>query len=366
MRRVISTPDSRGSSDSDTPLISSPSEGSFALTSQQRVCAAPALFAGRIMLSAATATVVFLGIFMRAIHAKHADIEFDLIVSAYEIMQIMTTVGYGDFVPNSQEMRLGMSIYILVVLVLVAYAANLVSTWIINTSMDKMEKKVIEHEGRRNGGQVPPTCSKNMQPLIASSLFALSVGTGTIFFRFAEDCSCSYGDTWVHNESCPQTPASVSYEQCATSGGQVKTWIDAFYMSVVTVTTVGFGDVTPLTRTGRVFATVWMFLGVAITAFFISTLASFLFGGDEELAPEDAMDIDRTLFDRIDVSGNGTLSRAEYLGFVLVKHGLVTQDVIDTLHAKFDSFEGGESVSWEEMKRARQKLCPHHEGQELT
>lgn len=184
------------------------------------------------------------------------------------------------------------------------------------------------------------------------------MGTGTVFFKFHEACSCSYGHTWVGNESCPELPALVPFDVCVNSGGKVKSWVGAFYMSVVTVTTVGFGDFTPVTRGGRIFAIVWMFVGVAATAFFITTLASFLFDDDtdDDLHPEDALSIDRDLFDKIDIAGTGELTRAEYYEFVLVKHGLVDLEVMNSMRAAFDSFEGGESVTWEQMRRVRNKL----------
>lgn len=41
-------------------------------------------------------------------------------------------------------------------------------------------------------------------------------------------------------------------------------WIDSFYFSVVTVTTVGYGDLYPTTEGSRLFATLYILLGVAI------------------------------------------------------------------------------------------------------
>ncbi len=51
---------------------------------------------------------------------------------------------------------------------------------------------------------------------------------------------------------------------------------EAFYWSLVTMTTVGYGDVTPKTHPGRVVATVLMFAGVAILALISASIASFL------------------------------------------------------------------------------------------
>ncbi|HBB35311.1 MAG TPA: cag pathogenicity island protein Cag26 [Cyanobacteria bacterium UBA8803] len=51
---------------------------------------------------------------------------------------------------------------------------------------------------------------------------------------------------------------------------------DALWWSIVTVTTVGYGDIAPVTIGGRLIATVNMFLGIGVLATFSATLASIL------------------------------------------------------------------------------------------
>lgn len=50
------------------------------------------------------------------------------------------------------------------------------------------------------------------------------------------------------------------------------TWIDSFYFCVVTLTTVGYGDITPKTELGRLFTTFYILIGVGIIATFVSAL----------------------------------------------------------------------------------------------
>lgn len=57
-------------------------------------------------------------------------------------------------------------------------------------------------------------------------------------------------------------------------------WIDAFYMSVITVTTVGFSEVHPLSPTGRLFTSVLIVLGVAAITYSFTALANFLIAGE--------------------------------------------------------------------------------------
>ncbi len=68
-----------------------------------------------------------------------------------------------------------------------------------------------------------------------------------------------------------------------TTGG------DAFWYSIVTITTVGYGDFYPVTTAGRVTAMFIMFMGVGIIGALASILASLLVGGsspaEEEQTP---------------------------------------------------------------------------------
>ena len=47
-------------------------------------------------------------------------------------------------------------------------------------------------------------------------------------------------------------------------------WLDAYYFSVITLATVGYGDFTPHTNFGKIFTTFYIFIGVGIITTFIS------------------------------------------------------------------------------------------------
>ena len=60
---------------------------------------------------------------------------------------------------------------------------------------------------------------------------------------------------------------------------QVEGWskLDSAYFTVVTVTTIGYGDLAPKTSTGKIFTMFFAFLGVATALYFLSTISSYLF-----------------------------------------------------------------------------------------
>ncbi len=49
-------------------------------------------------------------------------------------------------------------------------------------------------------------------------------------------------------------------------------WIDAYYFSVITLSTVGYGDISPQTTVGKLFTTIYILIGVGILTTFISAL----------------------------------------------------------------------------------------------
>jgi voltage-gated potassium channel len=57
---------------------------------------------------------------------------------------------------------------------------------------------------------------------------------------------------------------------------KINSFGDALWWSIATVTTVGYGDIYPVTITGRVIASILMMIGIAILGLFISTLGESL------------------------------------------------------------------------------------------
>ncbi len=57
------------------------------------------------------------------------------------------------------------------------------------------------------------------------------------------------------------------------------TWLESLYMTVITVTTVGFGEVRPLDDLGRIFTMILMLTGVGTIFYLLTTLTQFVVEG---------------------------------------------------------------------------------------
>jgi voltage-gated potassium channel len=81
--------------------------------------------------------------------------------------------------------------------------------------------------------------------------------------------------------------------------GLLEGWsaLDALYATVITITTVGYGDFTPHTSAGRLFAIVFTLMAITIGGYSISTLAAYTF---EQRSRRAAHQFRKRLMKRID------------------------------------------------------------------
>jgi hypothetical protein len=76
----------------------------------------------------------------------------------------------------------------------------------------------------------------------------------------------------------------------------VEDWsvLDSLYFCVITLTTIGFGDFSPETPTGKIFTICYVFIGLGFVTAFVSTLVqrSKYWAEPDDVLTEDTPDID--------------------------------------------------------------------------
>ncbi|MCB2376822.1 NAD-binding protein [Hymenobacter sp. BT635] len=57
-------------------------------------------------------------------------------------------------------------------------------------------------------------------------------------------------------------------------------FLDALYMTMITISTVGFGELHPLSAAGRLFVSVYIFSNLLVIAYLVSVLTTYIFDGE--------------------------------------------------------------------------------------
>ena len=58
------------------------------------------------------------------------------------------------------------------------------------------------------------------------------------------------------------------------------TWFNAFYMTIITVATVGYGEVEPLSNSGKIFTAFLILTSFGTFAYAVSSITKFVFDGE--------------------------------------------------------------------------------------
>jgi len=250
---------------------------------------------------------------------------WSLLTSVYVLVQIITTVGYGDVTAKRTSTKVFMGFYVMLLLLVVAYYVNLLIGRFLDRYNASLKKFLANREGEESKGL------EHLNEAVSGSVgFVVVMLVGIVFFRCADN--------------------------------HAKSWGDAFYMSSITMTTVGFGDEVPLTNYGMVFCIVWMLVGVAATANFVGAWSSYFFHEESHdffNITDQLQGVSEEQFESMDILGTGTLSRGEFLAFSIVKYFGVDQEVIDGIFKEFETIdkEGTNRVTYAMFLERQKELA---------
>eukprot|EP00977_Amphora_coffeiformis_P002455 scaffold458_cov150-Amphora_coffeaeformis.AAC.3 len=125
--------------------------------------------------------------------------------------------------------------------------------------------------------------------------------------------------------------------------GRMERWsiLDSCYYAFVTACTLGYGDFSPVTKSGRIWAIVFIPLAVAALGEVLGNVATSLQERRQEKYYESLMQKELNL-DRLwamDADHDGKVSREEYVKFMLLEMGLVSEDEFSELHTQFEKLD---------------------------
>jgi len=81
---------------------------------------------------------------------------------------------------------------------------------------------------------------------------------------------------------------------------QINSMLDAVWWTVATVTTVGYGDIVPVTDAGKIVAIFFMFFGIGTLAVFLSVLGTRFYKRRFEQGEKEISHAQKLILDRMD------------------------------------------------------------------
>mmetsp|Transcript_50905 Transcript_50905/g.111509 ORF Transcript_50905/g.111509 Transcript_50905/m.111509 type:complete len:477 (+) Transcript_50905:127-1557(+) len=274
--------------------------------------------------------------------------KYTVVMALYLMAEIASTVGFGDLCPVNWSGQLFTTVFALYSTLLAAGILCEVGARFMRANSEVLQSRMAEELDalEDNVPAMMPKKKDNRAYLgLVSSLivFLLVILLSTLFFVFY--CEPDY-----------YNPSVTVCEE--------KTWVQGFYMSVITTTTVGFGDLTPSTPGGRVFAIFLCLLGVGAFVNFAAAFADLVFKDSSQVT---TMHLRGQAIEALETDEDGKLMLHELYRFILVEHELVEESVLDQLDATFEQmakgrdhilasdFPGGKLAS-KQMLKSKSKL----------
>ncbi|XP_077227694.1 two-pore potassium channel 3-like isoform X2 [Tasmannia lanceolata] len=229
----------------------------------------------------------------------------------YFCIVTMCTIGYGDITPSTTATKL-----FSVTFVLVGFGfIDILLSGMVSYVLDLQENLLLSTvKGRENDSSnsyfvdvKKGRMRIRMKVGLALGVVVLCIGVGTCVMHFVEKLG----------------------------------WLDSFYLLVMLVTTVGYGDRAFKSLSGRVFASIWLL---------VSTLAvarAFLYLTEARVDKRHRMiakwvlrrDMTVSKFLAADIDNNGFLSKSEYVIYKLKEMGKIAEKDILQICNQFDRLD---------------------------
>ncbi|XP_072969109.1 two pore potassium channel c [Typha angustifolia] len=244
-----------------------------------------------------------------------------IVDALYFCIVTMCTIGYGDITPATPLAKIFSITFVLIGFGFVDILLSAMVSYVLDLQESLLLTAVSKNGGKR-GGRHRGDIARHyivdvkkgrmrirMKVALALGVVVLCVGVGAFVLRFVERLG----------------------------------WLDAFYLSVMSVTTVGYGDRAFKTLPGRLFAAVWLLLSTLAVA------RSFLYLAEARIDKRHRMiakwvlcrDMTVSEFLAADIDNNGFVTKSEFVIYKLKEMGKVPEKDILQICEQFDRLDSG-------------------------
>lgn len=233
--------------------------------------------------------------------------------SLYFCIVTMTTVGYGDLVPDSVASKLLACVFVFSGMAIVALFVSNAANYLV----EKQEALLIKALNRRNNSgehQMGKEIEANRVKykfLVATGALAMLIIVGTLILSMVEKLSI----------------------------------IDAFYCVCATITTLGYGDKSFSTTVGRVFAIFWILVSTVCVAQFFLYLAEMHAEHRQRALVNWVLTRKLTFVDleAADLDDDDVVSSAEFVIYKLKEMGKINQEDVALVMDEFENLDFDQS-----------------------
>eukprot|EP01134_Creolimax_fragrantissima_P003526 CFRG3526T1 len=239
---------------------------------------------------------IFLGAIVFDALEGGKDNDLSFLDSVYWAVVTFTTVGYGDISPNTAGGKAWAILFIFTGLTIVVTAV----AYIHDLAHDlKVELNVMKRE------QEPLPSIENIvvSVLVTVGVMGFLIGLGSIFYAFELDL----------------------------------VYLDCVYLSVVTLTTVGYGDISVSTPKSRLFSLFYIIFGVYIFLGRLTMITDSVNKYVEYKRIQKVLHkgVTLELIEEMDTTGDGQLDLLEFSVGFLIRMGKINQRDVNRLKALF-------------------------------
>lgn len=234
----------------------------------------------------------------------------------YFCIVTMCTIGYGDITPASTTSKIFSIAFVLIGFGFI----DILLSAMISYVLDVQEHHLLDAAKHRAQGSKLDAPSYvvdlkkgrmriRLKVGLALGVVVLCICIGAAFLRFVEKLSC----------------------------------LDAFYLSVMSVTTVGYGDRAFKTMGGRLFASLWLLVStLAVARAFLYLVEARMDKRHREMAKWIlARNLTVSEFLEADIDNNGFVSKSEFVVYKLKEMGKVAEKDILQICDQFDRLDNG-------------------------
>ncbi|KAK6919755.1 Potassium channel domain [Dillenia turbinata] len=234
----------------------------------------------------------------------------------YFTVVTLCTIGYGDIVPHTTFTKLFTCAFILVGFGFIDILLQGLVVYVLDRQETVLLSTVDENQFNTMVRQYMIDTEKGrmrirMKIALALGVVIICIAVGTITVHFLEDLS----------------------------------WVDSLYLSVTSVTTVGYGDYAFSTVTGRCFAIVWLLVSSLAVARAFLYLTEYRIDKRNRKIAKWVLQKKMTLGDLVaaDLDNDGSISKSEYVIYKLKEMGKISEKDISQICKQFDKLEHSNS-----------------------